>query len=170
VIGDLAVEERLPGGWTWVNYAALIERDRVELLPIGEPSTAQDLSDTGLVVGALRNIGIESRGFVFDLATGELQAFDPLGDQHSLFLRRINASGTVAVGEAVDGRGQARLMVLFVNERRLVDLSSLVDVPANFLLMHAISVNVHGQILVTAHVVNDDYDDDWEADLILTPE
>jgi hypothetical protein len=87
----------------------------------------------------------------------------------AIFLEHINPSGTVAIGWGTMRSGRERQIVLFVNEGRLVDLSSLVELPPNFELHSLLSVNVHGQILATA-LVTDEREGDYWADLILTPE
>jgi hypothetical protein len=167
VVGSREVLETFPEGTTVVDYAVEIRRDSTELLPIGEPSSPHDLSDTGLVVGSLGVHGPQFRGFTYDLGTGALKVLEPLAGDIALILEKVNPSGTVAVGTR-GGEGTGTTAVYFIAEDRLVDLESLVELPQNSHLASVRAVNVHGQILVAAYF----YDDVEEplAHLILTPE
>lgn len=169
VVGSRSVHETFPAGKAWVGYSVQIRPDSTELLAIGEPSHAYDLSDTGLVVGSLSSLGPRARGYVYDLGTGALEVLNPIGDDIAVFLKRINPSGTVAIGSRMLADRSSGAAVYFVNERRLVALDTMVDLPAGCWFEQAIDVNVFGQVLALMRCIelpNGGY----VAYLLLTPE
>jgi hypothetical protein len=153
-----------------VAWSVEILPDSVVLLPIGEPSFAADVSDTGIVVGGLRSFGLARAAYVYDLETGSFRVVEPPEECISAELSRIDPSGSVAVGWGFCDWGGDTPLVYFVAEDRLVPLEYLVELPPGWYLRFAKAVNARGQILAGGGVLGGEQGLGETGYFILTPE
>jgi uncharacterized membrane protein len=114
-------------------------------LGVAAGSIALDVSDTGLVVGSAgRTDQLPAQAFLADVGKGTITLVDPLPGDTGVELRRVNRSGTIAIGTSF---GTTTTPVIYQNGS-LRPFSGFV-LPVGWDLLEAVDVNDAGQLLVT---------------------
>ncbi|WP_242344348.1 InlB B-repeat-containing protein [Anaeromyxobacter terrae] len=157
----LDAEGRVVG--TRNGVAVVFEASGPRALPVPPASSALDVSDTGLVVGAAkRTFKWTEQAFVSDLTTGAVTLIDHPSGTVGMSLDHVNRTGTIAVGQLFtsDGAGDA-----FVYRSGKVEpLGALVQLPDGTRILNAVGVNDRGQVVVSLR----DTQGTWTT-AILTP-
>lgn len=119
---------------------------------LGGDRQARDLSDTGLMVGEIWEVGSSGwHAFISDIdgvTDWSALAWTDLGTLGGSYSRAhgVNNAGQV-VGDSLTVDGESHAFAWGLEGTGMVDLNSLVDLPGNAWLYEALDINSSGQII-----------------------